>query len=359
VDGEQVAVNSTPGGSADGEAVLTAGWHDIRVRFVDSLGFSFVNAFWQPPDGGRAVIPSAVLRPWPAYRVGTARPEDADIAIPTAPPADVTTPSVVPIVPPETAKDKKPIGEGRVLTSSGAVLQPRGVAVAPDGAVYVADGARAAVVRIAPDGTSKLLGEGKFKEPSAVALYPGGLAVVDAGAGMVFQMSPNGEVGERLFKEFPLYGPRGLTGTPGGDLVLADTGNDRLLIRTPDGVVHPVAGLSQPTGGTLLPDGTLLAAEVGANRVVQMSVDGKRLNTWTMPQSVTVNGPHVALLPDGGWLVSLPEDRALMARPTGAESATLWTLGEGMKKPTGLGVSPGGIFVVDIDNANVRVYPLP
>ena len=64
VDGEQIAVNTTPGGSTDGEAVLKRGWHDIRVRFVDSLGFSFVNAFWQPPSGGRAVIPSSALRPW-------------------------------------------------------------------------------------------------------------------------------------------------------------------------------------------------------------------------------------------------------------------------------------------------------
>ena len=181
--------------------------------------------------------------------------------------------------------------------------------------MYVADGARAAITRIAPDGSSRLLGEGKLKEPSAVALFEDGLAVVDSGTGMVFRMSLSGEIGERLFKEYPLYGPRGLTSTPGGDLVLADTGNDRLLIRTPDGNVRAVTGLSQPTGGTLLPDGTLLAAEVGANRIVQLQSDGKRLTTWSMPQSVTVNGPHIALLPDGGWLVSLPEERALMARP--------------------------------------------
>jgi hypothetical protein len=77
-----------------------------------------------------------------------------------------------------------------------------------------------------------------------------------------------------------------------------------------------------------------------------------------MPQSVTVNGPHVALLPDGGWLVSLPEERALMARSAGASSATLWTL-DGVRKPTGLAVGPGGIYIVDIDRQNVRQLDLP
>jgi sugar lactone lactonase YvrE len=358
INDQQIAVNTTPGGSADGEVTLSRGWHDIRIRFVDTLGFSFVTAFWQPPDGPRAVIPSSVLRPWPAYRVVAARPQDADLPAPPAPTDDVATLRVVPIVPPETAKERRPLGEGRVLTAAGALGQPRGLAVGPDGAAYVADGARAGVVRIAPDGSARLLGEGRLKEPSAVASLDDGLAVVDAGAGVVLRMSFDGEVGERLFQEFPLYGPRGLTSAQTGELVLADTGNDRLLVRRPDGSIQQVTGLSQPTSGVLLADGTLVAAEVGANRVVHLQADGKRLTTWTMPQSVTVNGPHVALLPDGGWLVSLPEERALMARSAGASSATLWTL-DGVRKPTGLAVGPGGIYIVDIDSQNVRQLDLP
>ena len=67
----------------------------------------------------------------------------------------------------------------------------------------------------------------------------------------------------------------------------------------------------------------------------------------------------MTVLPDGGWLVSLPEERALMARPAGADAAILWTLGAGTRKPTGLGVGRSGIVVVDIDSTTVRVFDLP
>ncbi|MGE3911460.1 MAG: PA14 domain-containing protein [Chloroflexota bacterium] len=358
IDGTQVAVNATPGGSADGEMQLTRGWHDIQVRFLDTLGFSHVTAFWQPPDGQRQVIPTSVLRPWPAHRVVAARPEDGDLPAPTAPLTDESTVQVIPIVPPETAKDRREIGEGRILAPGGAVVQPRGLAVAADGTVYVADGGRKAIVQISPDGSTRVLGEGSLTEPSAVAVADGGLVVVDAGAGKVTRMSVDGAIGERLFEAYPLYGPRGISITPTGALILADTGNDRLLVRQPDGAVQVVPGLSQPTGGVQLGDGTFLAAEVGANRIVNIQADGTRIKTWAMPQAVTVNGPHVAMLPDGGWVVSLPDERAVMAHPAGASAATLWVLG-GVKKPTGLAVGPAGLYVSDVDGASVRRFDLP
>ncbi|MCC7366846.1 MAG: glycosyltransferase family 39 protein [Chloroflexi bacterium] len=358
VDGEQVAVNTANGGSADGEVQLSVGWHDVRIRFLDTLGFSFVNAFWQPPGGARAVIPTTALRPWPAYRTVAARPEDADLPAPTTAPADGVSVAVAPIAPPETVQDKVDLGEGQVVSPAGALGQPRGIAVGPDGTLYVADGVKKAIVRIGRDGSTALLGEGALKEPSAVAVYQSGLAVADAGAGSVVEMSYQGAVGARLFAEYPMYSPRGLLTTAAGDLVVADTGNDRLLIRAVDGAIRVVPGLSQPTSGALLPDGTILAAEGGANRIVHQEPDGVRLMTWAMPPSLTVNGPHIGVLPDGGWLATLPEERAIMARPAGGGPAVLWTLG-GMKKSTGIATGAEGVYVVDVDSQNVRRYALP
>jgi 4-amino-4-deoxy-L-arabinose transferase-like glycosyltransferase len=79
VDGRQVAQKPVPEGQADGEIDLDRGWHDIRIRFVDSTDFSYVTALWRPPNGDRATIPPDVLRPWPASRVPAARPGDVDL----------------------------------------------------------------------------------------------------------------------------------------------------------------------------------------------------------------------------------------------------------------------------------------
>jgi hypothetical protein len=77
IDGALIVQKPAPDGLAEVEVQLTRGWHDIRVRFVDSTDFSHVSLLWQPPGGAPAVVPPAALRPWPAARVPAARPEDA------------------------------------------------------------------------------------------------------------------------------------------------------------------------------------------------------------------------------------------------------------------------------------------
>jgi hypothetical protein len=78
LDGKEVARKGVDDGTVDGEVDLTRGWHDIRIRFVDSIDFGHIEAFWQPPGGAREPLPPTALRPWPADRVQAARPEDAD-----------------------------------------------------------------------------------------------------------------------------------------------------------------------------------------------------------------------------------------------------------------------------------------
>jgi hypothetical protein len=77
LDGNQVTRKDVPEGMVEGVVDLRRGWHDIRVRFVDTVDFSYVTAFWQPPGGDREPISPSALRPWPTDRVRSARPEDA------------------------------------------------------------------------------------------------------------------------------------------------------------------------------------------------------------------------------------------------------------------------------------------
>ena len=69
----QLKAIKTPVLVVDGSAVkdklveapitLTAGLHAIRVRFVDETSYTHISVYWQPPGGGREIIPSEQLTP--------------------------------------------------------------------------------------------------------------------------------------------------------------------------------------------------------------------------------------------------------------------------------------------------------
>jgi hypothetical protein len=47
----------------EGTIVLSAGYHDIKLRFLDRDNFSHIYLFWSPPGKGLEKIPSAYLFP--------------------------------------------------------------------------------------------------------------------------------------------------------------------------------------------------------------------------------------------------------------------------------------------------------
>ncbi|MCL4499494.1 MAG: PA14 domain-containing protein, partial [Chloroflexi bacterium] len=62
----------------DGAINLSAGLHDIRIRFLDRSGHSFINVFWWPPGGAREFLPGdRLFPPQGSYpeRAGPLRPQ--------------------------------------------------------------------------------------------------------------------------------------------------------------------------------------------------------------------------------------------------------------------------------------------
>ena len=183
-------------GTAFGEIDLAPGWHDIQIRFLDNSNFAAVTAYWQPPGRPREIIPTGVLRPWPASRVASARPEDADIAVPGGLAASADAPRLTPTAAAGRPAPARGLAEVGMVPGGTALGQPRGIAAGPDGALYVVEGSRKVVLRIGPDGSATPLGEGAFKDPSAVAVLPDGtLYVLDAGAGAAFRLERRWETG--------------------------------------------------------------------------------------------------------------------------------------------------------------------
>ena len=169
-----------------------------------------------------------------------------------------------------------------------------------------------------------------------------------------------GSAGPRLFPGQAFYGPRGLSATGDGRLVVADTGNDRVLIGAPGGPAEIITGVAQPTGAVVLQDGTLLVVETGAERIVQLGADGARIASWTMPPSATVPAPQALALPGGGWAVSHPEARALIVRRGADRPVEQRPLGEAARRPSGLLLDQAGRLVVgDSETGTLRTFAIP
>ena len=221
-----------------------------------------------------------------------------------------------------------------------------------------------------------------LSQPSGVARIPAGVVVADAGTGRLRLVADAavaevstiaGGDGDAL--QFPL----GLASHPaGGPVYVADTYNSAL--RAWDGTALrtlPVAGLNRPGGLDLLPDGRLVVADTGNHRIVVVDPASGRVDpvevdeTWVHGD----DGPPVRLAPGGAAIVPFGIDLVdelldAEAGPGGppvevvveARPAALLAGGEvrlGLDRPSGTvevrGGSPGaGLLLVQISARTLR-----
>jgi RHS repeat-associated protein len=212
-------------------------------------------------------------------------------------------------------------GDGGPATA-GRLSQPRDVAVAADGSVYVADTGANRIRRISPSGTITTvagggapadgLGDGgaatsaRLSAPMGVAVAPdGAVYVADTGHDRVRMVGTHGAITTVAGTGAPgfsgdggpavaarLRAPRGVAVDREGDVLIADTDNDRVRRVAPDGIIDTLAGggaaavglgdggaavaarLSRPEKVAAAPDGAVLVADTGDSRVREVGSDG-------------------------------------------------------------------------------------
>ncbi|MBC7911874.1 MAG: SMP-30/gluconolactonase/LRE family protein [Pyrinomonadaceae bacterium] len=184
------------------------------------------------------------------------------------------------------------------------LTNPFGVVIGADATVYVTDGETGKLWRIAPDGSAKVLTE-NLDTPSAVALAPdGSLIVAETGAHVIRRVNPetgqaslvagsagragyaDGNGAEALFNA-----PIGVAVGSDGQIFVADTYNDRIRKIDTSGNVSALAGAGEagfadsevgaearfdtPCGIAVAPDGSLIVADTGNQRIRRVWQTGK------------------------------------------------------------------------------------
>jgi serine/threonine-protein kinase len=260
-----------------------------------------------------------------------------------------------------------PDGDVSTIAGSGAgqLEGPRGVAVTRDGIVYVADTVNNRIRRITPDGTvttfagsdSPGLGGGgfadgqgtsaQFRSPVGIAVdASGNVYVADTGNNRIRKITPDarvstvagsGDAGSGGFQDGPagsarFNAPRGIALDSAGNILVADTLNQRIRKIAPSGDVTTVAGsgdqgtangaasaarFSNPDGIAVDPAGDVFVSDNSSFRIREIQPDnvvidlagsaregfadgGAASSQFDFPAGVAVDGSGNVYVADSG-----------------------------------------------------------
>lgn len=292
------------------------------------------------------------------------------------------------------------------------LLQPRDVAVDNAGNRYIADtgnnrivvldragnflravgstcllGDGAAGKCVDPDGNGPLeLGDGQFREPWGVAVAPDGtLFVADTWNGRIQAFDSQGNFLRKwgLFNiidgenrdPYALFGPRGLAVGLNGNLLVADTGNKRILEYSPAGeYLNQVGGggvvlgrFEEPVDVAVDPrTGNVFVADIWNRRIQVLTPALEPVAEWPVPswESKDIwDKAYLAVDGEGTVYASDPQfAQVYVYTSDGKLQSAFGKYGVELNrfaKPTGLAVDllDNSLLVADADNSRVLLFP--
>lgn len=366
IDGKEVAASVEPNQYVENPVTLTAGLHDIRIRYVARTSHYHVNLHWAPPGQMRQLIPSQALLP-PKGSYADVVIEDLSIfedgpgASLGALPVDLT------LLPP----DQEQTAEFELI--SDRFERPRGVAAA-NGRLYVVDPSLRAMFVLGADGRQIdqfNSSNRRFIEPVDVAVdSAGNVYVLDTGdGGRVSLHDPAG----KFVRVIPISDTivdrsRGLDVDNFGRIWLAMTAAKAVVAFNDEGreLIRISTALAetelQPVDVAYHADDAVYVSAVGTTSLVRFSIDGTPLRLWPLANANSVDGPHLSLDGEGNLYVTQPESGGfLRISAERSEDVEVWALpaSQPVRKLVGISVSPeGSLFVTDSERGNVYRIPL-
>lgn len=291
------------------------------------------------------------------------------------------------------------------------LLTPRAVAIGPNGQRVIADTGNHRIVVLGADGTlvstfgglcrlaegeaggcvdpdgdgPLVLGDGQFNEPWGVATDANGnIYVADTWNGriQVFDMdgtfvrkwgyfnTTDGTLGDPL----ALFGPRGVAVDSEGNVLVADTGNKRILQYTPTGeLVRQIGGggvqlgmFEEPTDIAVDPrDGSIFVADAWNRRIQKLDSTLQALAEWPVSSWGSQHlyyKPYITVAGNGDVYISDPENfRILVYNSAGGLKAAFGNFGAENNRfalPNGVAwdASTNQLLVADADNQRVQIF---
>lgn len=240
---------------------------------------------------------------------------------------------------PATPEEIAELGTGEELVS------PQGVAVGPDGTIFVLHRGAYPLLALAPDGTPLPHPERPRMAPADTDLR--GLTIlgdrrmvaVNTTQGRLYLFRPDGSLEGSVAPsgEGALSRPQDVTADSRGHLLVADTGNDRVVALDEKGTFLAAFGtqgkekgqFSQPTGLAFHSRGRLLVCDSGNSRVEVFSWDPEGLKAEYVGEifdslnardvavnsrgEIVVLGQYAAYEPPGGIRLYAPDDFRVLA----------------------------------------------
>ncbi len=359
---------------------LPSGWRAFDVRFAPETATGRMHLLWQPAGGNASELDGAYLLP-------TA----ADIAT-----GDIPLPAPPPLADPGLGDDFFALNRAsaawqpqqRIPPANLAPLPleavwaygagcgagenqlslPRGLAFDPaTRQLYVADTGNRRVVIITEDGRfSGVIASDIFQEPVDVAFAPGSAAplILDNATQQIYRADDPGTI-LPIPLQASFYRPRGFAVDASGGYVVADTGGGRMVVLTPEGEQVLEFGGQ----GSLLARGQPVDA-VEANGVywVVSAEDGRLWNTnvdgslTAIQPTNTIDGPHLAALPDGRLLLTDPARSIFWLLSAQGQPTGQFAYAGQLDLPTGIAAREDGdgilIAVSDTRRCSVSLWRL-
>ncbi len=235
--------------------------------------------------------------------------------------------------------------------------QTTGFGVAPDGSLAYVDRGRQRVIRLDASG-GPLAEWGPRFDAEADAQDLNGIAaagtdwyVLDRGRARILQLDPSGRATHSIdLQSLGTYGPNGLAVDARGNVYLADTGGNRILVFSSAGALVRTVGtpgselgqLKQPMGLSFGPDGAMYVTDFENNRLERWAEALQATNAWPLTGhswGVAVDRLSRVFVPDADHsVVRMYSPRGdLLAEIGGRADSAL-----GVGPPTQVGITPDG-----------------
>jgi hypothetical protein len=222
--------------------------------------------------------------------------------------------------------------------------QSTGFAVAADGTLAVVDRGRQVVIRLDANGArlaewGPRFGQGLVgQDLVGIAADGDGWWLLDRGALHILRLDNRGQAQpDRTLDLVPLstYGPNGLATNGHGNLYVADTGRNRVLVFNAGGPLTGSIGgtgsdlgkLKQPMFLAFAPDGALFVSDLENARIQRFDADRRATNAWPAP----VHAWGVAV--DSLGRVFIPDADSRVVRMFGPDGSQLAEFGGAGSSP--------------------------